>query len=57
MSKSNEYQTYAHEYLEWARTCKTAEQQQSFLELARTWMVAANEAEGHKIEHSIPMRQ
>jgi hypothetical protein len=56
MSKS-EYQTYAHEYLEWARTSKTAEQQQSFLELARTWMVAANEAEGHKIEHSIPMRQ
>ena len=36
---------------------QATEQQQSFLELARTWMVAANEAEGHKIEHSIPMPQ
>jgi hypothetical protein len=43
MSKSNEYRQYAEECLQSARTAPSDDARKHFLELAKMWMIAAQQ--------------
>ena len=49
MSTANEYRLFAEECLRWARSAKTEDERKAFLDMARTWTIAArNGVNGHE---------
>lgn len=45
MSTAREYREYADECFGWAKTAKSDQEREIFLEMARTWLEAATQAE------------
>jgi hypothetical protein len=41
MSSADDYRSYAQECFDWARTAKSERERDIFLEMTRTWLVAA----------------
>jgi hypothetical protein len=41
MSTANEYRLFAEECFRWARSAKTEDERKAFLDMARTWTIAA----------------
>lgn len=42
---SEEFRQYAEEAMRWARQAKTDQEREGFIDLARTWMLAAQQRE------------
>lgn len=45
MTTADEYRQYAEEAMRWARAAKTEQDRAGFIDLARTWMQAAQQRE------------
>jgi hypothetical protein len=41
MSKSEQFREYAKEALDWARRSKTENEREAYIDIARTWTLAA----------------
>jgi hypothetical protein len=58
MESAKQFEEYAAECLEWARTVRTNEERATFLQMAQTWIWAASIARGREVPlSSIPLSE
>jgi hypothetical protein len=58
MESVKQFEQYAAECMEWARTARTEQERATFLQMAQTWIWAASIARGREVPvSSIPLSE